>query len=33
VDSSQSFDHARAQVRDIVQAIAKMRQSPGDSAQ
>jgi dephospho-CoA kinase len=33
VDSSQSFDQARAQVRDIVQAIAKMRQSPGDSAQ
>jgi len=26
VDSSQSFDHARAQVRDILQAIAKMRQ-------
>jgi dephospho-CoA kinase len=32
VDSSQSFDHARAQVRDILQAIAKMRQSRGDSA-
>ena len=33
VDTSQSFDHARAQVRDIVQAIAKMRQSRGDLAQ
>jgi dephospho-CoA kinase len=32
VDSSQSFDHARAQVRDILQAIAKMRQGRGDSA-
>ncbi len=31
VDSSQSFDHARAQVRDILQAIAKMRESAGDS--
>jgi len=31
VDSSQSFDHARAQVRDILQAVAKMRQSSGDS--
>jgi len=31
VDSSQSFDHARAQVRDILQAVAKMRQSAGDS--
>jgi len=30
VDSSQSFDHARAQVRDILQAIAKMR-ARGDS--
>jgi dephospho-CoA kinase len=25
VDSSQSFDHARAQVRDILRAVAKMR--------
>jgi dephospho-CoA kinase len=33
VDSSQSFDHARAQVRDILKAIAKMRESQGDSAQ
>jgi dephospho-CoA kinase len=33
VDTSQSFDHARAQVRDIVQAIAKMNQSRGDSAE
>jgi dephospho-CoA kinase len=32
VDSSQSFDHARAQVRDILQAIGKMRQGRGDSA-
>jgi dephospho-CoA kinase len=24
VDSSQSFDHARAQIRDILQAVAKM---------
>ncbi len=31
VDSSQSFDHTRAQVRDILQAIAKMRDSGGDS--
>jgi dephospho-CoA kinase len=31
VDSSQSFDHARAQVRDILRAIAKMRGSAGDS--
>ena len=31
VDSSQSFDHARAQVRDILQAVAKMRGSAGDS--
>ncbi len=31
VDSSQSFDHARAQVRDILRAVAKMRTSPGDS--
>jgi len=33
VDSSQSFDHARAQVRDILSAIAKMRQSGSDSAE
>jgi dephospho-CoA kinase len=32
VDSSQSFDDAREQVRDILQAIAKMRGSRGDSA-
>jgi dephospho-CoA kinase len=31
VDSSQSFDHARAQVRDILQAVAKMRAGAGDS--
>jgi dephospho-CoA kinase len=31
VDSSQSFDHARAQVRDILEAIAKMRGSRADS--
>ncbi len=31
VDSSQSFDHARAQVRDILQTVAKMRGSAGDS--
>jgi len=31
VDSSQSFDHARAQVRDILRAVAKMRGSAGDS--
>jgi dephospho-CoA kinase len=31
VDSSQSFDHARAQVRDILQAVAKMRGRAGDS--
>ena len=31
VDSSQSFDHARAQVRDILAAVAKMRGSAGDS--
>ena len=29
VDSSQSFDHARAQVRDILQAVAKMRGRAG----
>jgi dephospho-CoA kinase len=32
VDTSQSFDHAREQVRDILRAIAKMRQNRGDSA-
>jgi dephospho-CoA kinase len=32
VDSSQSFDHARAQVRDILRAIAKMRAEQSDSA-
>jgi dephospho-CoA kinase len=31
VDSSQSFDHARAQVRDILQAVAKMRERPAES--
>jgi len=31
VDSSQSFDHARTQVRDILQAVAKMRAGAGDS--
>ncbi len=32
VDSSQSFDHARAQVRDILAAIAKMRGGGADSS-
>lgn len=31
VDSSQSFDHTRAQVRDILRAVAKMRAGVGDS--
>jgi dephospho-CoA kinase len=31
VDSSQSFDHARAQVRDILHRVAKMRDETGDS--
>jgi dephospho-CoA kinase len=31
VDSSQSFDHARAQVRDILAVIAKMRHRRADS--
>ncbi len=31
VDSSQSFDHARAQVRDILQAVTKMHERAGDS--
>ncbi len=31
VDSSQSFDHARAQVRDILEAVTKMRERAGDS--
>jgi dephospho-CoA kinase len=31
VDSSQSFDHARAQVRDILQAVARMHRRDGDS--
>jgi dephospho-CoA kinase len=31
VDSSQSLDHARAQVRDILQAVARMRGRGGDS--
>ena len=30
VDSSQSFEHARAQVRDILQAVAKMRGRAAD---
>lgn len=32
VDSSQSFEHARAQVRDILRAVAKMRSRAADSA-
>ncbi len=31
VDSSQSLDHARAQVRDILRVVGKMRGSVGDS--
>jgi len=31
VDTSQSFDHARAQVRDILAAIARMRHGRADS--
>jgi dephospho-CoA kinase len=31
VDSSQSFDHARAQVRDILHAVGRMRGLAGDS--
>jgi dephospho-CoA kinase len=31
VDSSRSFDHARAQVRDILAAVAKMRARTADS--
>ena len=31
VDSSQSFEYARAQVRDILQAVAKMRGRAADS--
>jgi dephospho-CoA kinase len=31
VDSSQSFDHARAQVRDILRVVAKMRGRAADS--
>jgi dephospho-CoA kinase len=31
VDSSQSFDHARAQVRDILRDVANMRGGAGDS--
>jgi dephospho-CoA kinase len=33
VDSSQSYDHARAQVRDILTAIGKMRGSRADSVE
>ena len=32
VDTSQSFDYARAQIRDILQLVAKMRGAAGDSA-
>jgi dephospho-CoA kinase len=31
VDTSQSFEHARAQVRDILRAVAKLRARAGDS--
>jgi len=31
VDTSQSFDHARAQIRDILRVVAKMRGRAGDS--
>jgi dephospho-CoA kinase len=31
VDSSKSFDHARAQVHDILKVVAKMRSRAGDS--
>jgi dephospho-CoA kinase len=31
VDTSQSFDHARAQIRDILRMVAKMRGRAGDS--
>jgi dephospho-CoA kinase len=31
VDSSQSFDYTRAQVRDILQTVSKMRERAGDS--
>ncbi len=31
VDSSQSFDYARGQVRDILRVVAKMRGNAGDS--
>jgi dephospho-CoA kinase len=31
VDTSQSFDHARAQVHDILRRVAKMRGKTGDS--
>ena len=31
LDSSQGFDHARAQVRDILRAVARMRAGAGDS--
>jgi dephospho-CoA kinase len=31
LDSSQGFDHARAQVRDILRRVAKMRLRAGDS--
>jgi dephospho-CoA kinase len=31
VDSSQSFDHARTQVRDILRAVARIRGRGGDS--
>jgi dephospho-CoA kinase len=31
VDTSQSFEHSRAQVRDILRAVAKLRARAGDS--
>ncbi len=31
LDSSKSFDHARAQVRDILRRVAKMRRGNSDS--
>jgi len=31
VDSSQSFEHAHAQVRDILRGVAKIREDAADS--
>jgi dephospho-CoA kinase len=31
VDSSRSFEHAHAQVRDILRVVAKLREGAGDS--